>query len=94
MTAELVLDASVSLAWFLKETPERAAYAAAVNAVAAEGAILHVPVQWGVEMGHVLLREHRRGVLSAKSCWRPSRILIASAFLSRFSLPAFNLPRR
>jgi hypothetical protein len=33
-----MLDASVSLAWFLKETPERAAYAAAVNALAAEGA--------------------------------------------------------
>ena len=63
MAAELVLDASVSLAWFLKETAERAAYAAAVNAFAAEGAVLHVPVQWGVEMGHVLLREHRRGVL-------------------------------
>ncbi len=63
MPTELVLDASVSLAWFLKETPERAAYAAAVNAAAAEGAILHVPVQWGVEMGHVLLREHRRKVL-------------------------------
>jgi len=29
MAIELVLDASVSLAWFLKETPERAAYAAA-----------------------------------------------------------------
>jgi hypothetical protein len=28
MAVELVLDASVSLAWFLKETPERAAYAA------------------------------------------------------------------
>ena len=63
MAAELVLDASVSLAWFLKETPEGAAYAAAVNTAAAEGAILHVPVQWGVEMGHVLLREHRRKVL-------------------------------
>ena len=64
MASELVLDASVSLAWFLKETPERAAYAAAVNGAAAEGAILHVPVQWGVEMGHVLLREHRRKVLT------------------------------
>ncbi len=63
MAIELVLDASVSLAWFLKETPERAAYADAVNAAAAEGAILHVPVQWGIEMGHVLLREHRRKVL-------------------------------
>jgi predicted nucleic acid-binding protein len=60
---ELVLDASVSLGWFLKEAPERAAYAAAVGAAAAEGAVLHVPVQWGVEMGHVLLREHRRKVL-------------------------------
>jgi hypothetical protein len=28
MAIELVLDASVSLAWFLKENPERAAYAA------------------------------------------------------------------
>lgn len=37
MAVELVLDASVSLAWFLKETAERAAYAAAVNAPAAEG---------------------------------------------------------
>ena len=63
MATELVLDASVSLAWFLKETPERAAYAAAVSAVAADGAILHVPVQWGIEVGHVLLREHRRKVL-------------------------------
>jgi len=63
MASELVLDASVSLAWFLKETPERAAYAAAVIAAAAEGAILHVPVQWGVEMGHVLLREYRRKTL-------------------------------
>jgi len=63
MAIELVLDASVSLAWFLKETPERAAYAAAVSAAAADGAILHVPVQWGIEMGHVLLREQRRKVL-------------------------------
>jgi predicted nucleic acid-binding protein len=63
MAIELVLDASVSLAWFLKETPERAAYAAGVSAAAAEGAILRVPVQWGVEMGHVLLREQRRKVL-------------------------------
>ena len=64
MAIELVLDASVSLAWFLKETPERAAYAAAISAAAAEGAILHVPVQWGIEMGHVLLREHRRKILN------------------------------
>jgi hypothetical protein len=28
MAIELVLDASVSLAWFLKESPERATYAA------------------------------------------------------------------
>jgi len=63
MAIELVLDASVSLAWFLKETPERAAYAAAVSTAAAEGAILHVPAQWGIEMGHVLLREHRNKVL-------------------------------
>ncbi|MEO8144455.1 MAG: hypothetical protein ABI654_09595 [Betaproteobacteria bacterium] len=48
MAAELVLDASVSLAWFLKESPERAAYAAAVSAAAADGTILHVPVQWGL----------------------------------------------
>jgi len=64
MAIELVLDASVSLAWFLKETPERAAYAAAVSAAAADGAILHVPVQWGIEMGHVLLREQRKKVLN------------------------------
>lgn len=63
MAVELVLDASVSLAWFLKETPERAAYAAAVSAAAANGAILHVPVQWGIEVGHVLLREYRRKAL-------------------------------
>ncbi len=63
MAIELVLDASVSLAWFLKETPERAAYAAGVSAVAGDGAVLHVPVQWGIEMGHVLLRERRRRAL-------------------------------
>ena len=51
MAIELVLDASVSLAWFLKETPDRAAYAAAVSSVAGDGAVLHVPVQWGIEMG-------------------------------------------
>ena len=64
MAIELVLDASVSLAWFLKETPDRAAYAASVSDVAGDGAVLHVPVQWGIEMGHVLLREHRRKCLS------------------------------
>lgn len=64
MAIELVLDASVSVAWFLKESPERAAYAAAVSEAAADGAILHVPVQWGIEMGHVLLREHRRKALT------------------------------
>jgi predicted nucleic acid-binding protein len=64
MALELVLDASVSLAWFLKETPDRATYAAAVSAAAGDGAVLHVPVQWGIEMGHVLLREHRRKSLS------------------------------
>ena len=63
MAIELVLDASVSLAWFLKETPDRAVYAAAVSAAAADGAVMHVPVQWGIEMGHVLLRESRRKVL-------------------------------
>jgi predicted nucleic acid-binding protein len=62
MAIEVVLAASVSLAWFLKETPDRAAYAAAVNALAAEGAVLHVPTQWGIEMGHVPLREQRRKV--------------------------------
>ena len=66
MPIELVLDASVSLAWFLKETPDRAAYAAAINAVATEGAILHVPPLWGIEMGHVLLRESRRKVLTRR----------------------------
>jgi len=65
MSLELVLDASVSLAWFLKETPEQAAYAASVSAAAAAGAILHVPVQWGIEVGHVLLREHRRKALAS-----------------------------
>jgi len=65
MAIELVLDASVSLAWFLKETPERATYAVADSDVAADGAILHVPVQWGIEMGHVLLREQRRKVLKS-----------------------------
>ena len=64
MPIELVLDASVSLAWFLKESPERAAYAAAVSEAAGEGAVLHVPVQWGIEMGHVLLRERRRKILT------------------------------
>lgn len=67
MQRELVLDASVSLAWFLKETPVRARYASAVSSLAADGAILHVPAQWGVEMGHVLLRERRRGTLSARA---------------------------
>ncbi len=66
MALELVLDASVSLAWFLRETPERAAYAAAVSAAAADGAALHVPVQWGIEMGHVLLREQRRKALTQR----------------------------
>lgn len=61
MTSALVLDASVSVAWFLKDTADRAAYAANVAELAAGGTVLHVPGQWGLEMGHVLLREHRRG---------------------------------
>ena len=66
MAIELVLDASVSLAWFLRDSPERASYAAAVSAAATQGAILHVPVQWGIEMGHVLLRERRRKALTQR----------------------------
>ena len=66
MTTELVLDASVSLAWFLKETPDRAAYAAAISVAAAQGAILHVPALWEIEMGHVLLRESRRNALKRR----------------------------
>src|SRR5205807_1753137 len=50
MAIELVLDASVSLAWFLKETPECAAYAATVSAAASARAC-------------AVLREHRRKVL-------------------------------
>ena len=57
---ELALDAGVSPAWFLKETSERAACAAAVNMAAADGTILHVPAQRRIEMGRILLREHRR----------------------------------
>jgi predicted nucleic acid-binding protein len=64
MATELVLDASVSVAWFIKDTPERAAYAAAVGELAENGATFHVPVQWGIEMGHVLLREQRRKLLT------------------------------
>ncbi|MGQ0652346.1 MAG: type II toxin-antitoxin system VapC family toxin [Betaproteobacteria bacterium] len=63
MPAALVLDASVSVAWFLKETRERASYAAAVAELAAQGMVMHVPGQWEIEMGHVLLREYRRGSL-------------------------------
>ncbi|MEK6210143.1 MAG: hypothetical protein AABM64_07195 [Pseudomonadota bacterium] len=66
MAIELVLDASVSLAWFLKETPERAAYAAAVNAAAAEGAILHVPVQWGIEISRAVSAEEFVTLLETK----------------------------
>jgi len=60
MVIELVLDAGVSPAWFLKETSERAACAAAVNMAAADGTILHLPAQWRIEMGRIMLREHRR----------------------------------
>ena len=91
MAVELVLDASVSLAWFLKETPERAAYAAAVNAVAAEGAVLHVPVQWGIEMGHVLLREHRRKVLKRGKLQQALEDL--DSFDIRVHLELFNAHR-
>lgn len=91
MATELVLDASVSLAWFLKESPERAAYAAAVTKEAAEGAVLHVPAQWGIEMGHVLLREHRRGVLNSRRLQEASQDL--DSFDIRVHLEPFT-PRR
>lgn len=80
MAVELVLDASVSLAWFLKESPERATYAAAVSAAATDGAILHVPVQWGIEVGHVLLREQRRKIITS------TRLHQALADLDRFDI--------
>ena len=46
MVIELVLDADVSPAWFLKEKYERAACAAAVKMAAADGTLLYVPAQW------------------------------------------------
>lgn len=91
MAAELVLDASVSLAWFLKDTPERAAYAAGVGAAAAQGAILHAPVQWGIEMGHVLLRERRRKTLTQKRLQQALEDL--DSFDIRLHLELFT-PRR
>jgi hypothetical protein len=51
-------------AWFLKETSERAASAAAVKMTAADGTFLRVPAQWRIEMGRILLREHRRWALT------------------------------
>lgn len=58
---QLVLDASVSIAWALRESSlERAAYAEALaHAAGSPGCEFHVPAQWELEMGHVLLRELR-----------------------------------
>lgn len=62
----LVLDASVSIAWILRETnPEHVAFAAALGEAAQSAECeLHVPAHWELEMGHVLLRALRRKALT------------------------------
>lgn len=68
MALELVLDASVSLAWIIKEKDAiRAAYAEAIAHLAAEDTVLHVPLHWSIEMGHVLRRELKAGTLRRRA---------------------------
>lgn len=71
MAFELVLDASVSLAWVIRERDaSRAAYAEAIARLAAGDAVLHVPIHWGIEMGHVLRRELNAGTLGRRAIQR------------------------
>jgi uncharacterized protein with PIN domain len=68
MAVEFVLDASVSLAWVIKEQDaSRAAYARAIARLAAGDTVLHVPPHWSLEMRHVLRRELRAGTLTRRA---------------------------
>lgn len=60
MAETFVLDASVALAWFIRQTVEQRRYAEAVlNLIHEADTVCVVPSVWHYETGAVLLREHR-----------------------------------
>jgi predicted nucleic acid-binding protein len=60
---QAVLDASVVLAWALRDTPGGLDYADRVLAAADEGAVYHAPLIFEAEVAAALLRALRRGAL-------------------------------
>jgi predicted nucleic acid-binding protein len=58
-----VLDASVTMSWFLED--EFDAYSEAVKDAFVQGATAVVPSLWPIETTHVLLRAERRGRVSS-----------------------------
>ena len=64
MAFELVLDASESLAWVIRERGAgRAAYAEAIVRLAAGDTVPHLPIHWGIEMGHVQAIRPKNGAM-------------------------------
>jgi len=60
MAETFVLDASVTLAWFIRQTEEQRRYAETVlNLIHEADTVCVVPSVWHYETGAVLLREHR-----------------------------------
>ena len=63
----VVLDASVTLDWFLPTTPDAAAYAAEVlSAIHGRVVLPMVPDLWHYEVGSVLIAAKRRKRISAR----------------------------
>ena len=60
MAETFVLDASVALAWFIRQSDEQRGYAEAVlNLIHEADTVCVVPSVWHYETGAVLLRENR-----------------------------------
>ena len=64
MTDRFVLDAGVTLAWFLDESPADKRYASIILERINAGAEVFVPEHWHYEVGSVLIRVYRDGKLS------------------------------
>ena len=65
MTKSFILDASVTMSWFLED--EIDVYGEQIKTAVQQGATPVVPALWAVETTHVVLRAERRQRLSAET---------------------------
>ncbi len=83
-----VLDASVALAWFIKGSPEQAAYARSVAMTLADPETLCVvPALWHTEVGATLLKSRRNPAAKFSA----SKLKMALAELDQLSLETHSV---